>query len=98
MKTVTIARLKDHLSEYLQEVNRGEEIIIRNRKKPVAMIIRFPGKDDSEEQQLVAEGKLRVPLSEMNSNFWKEFWKVPGAKVALKKAAESVVKTRDENK
>ena|SRR3990172_550857 len=100
MRTVTVAELKDHLSRYLQEVIRGEEVIIRNRKKPVAKIIPFPaeGDPDTDEERLVAEGKISIPSKEMNSKFWNRFWAEPGAKLSPKKAAQSVVDDRHEDR
>ena len=98
MKSVTVARLKDHLSRYLQEVTRGEEVIIRNRNKPIARIVPISSEEnpDRDEERLVAEGKLSLPSKEMNRTFWKHFWTSPGAKVSLKKAAQSVVDDRNE--
>ena len=97
MKTVSIAKLKDHLSQYLDEVERGDEIIIRNRKRPVAAIVRLPAIEE-EEQNLVAQGKLRVPLKEMNQSFWTKFWSTPGVNTLPKKLAKAVVEDRNEER
>jgi prevent-host-death family protein len=39
MKQVQIAELKDHLSQHLRAVQRGEEIEVTDRKRPVARIV-----------------------------------------------------------
>ncbi len=39
MKTVNVHEAKAHLSEYLAAVERGEEIIIARRNKPVARLV-----------------------------------------------------------
>jgi antitoxin (DNA-binding transcriptional repressor) of toxin-antitoxin stability system len=98
MRTVSIARLKDQLSSYLQAVEQGEEIVIRNRKKPVAIILRFPGEDDPDEQQLVLDGKLKVPAREMSKEFWDRFWVKPGAPITLRRMAEVVTEDRREER
>jgi len=41
MRTVNIGTLKNKLSAYLQYVRNGEEIIVRDRNKPVARIRPF---------------------------------------------------------
>lgn len=38
MSTVTVAEAKAHLSEVLDRVERGEEIVITRRGKPVARV------------------------------------------------------------
>jgi prevent-host-death family protein len=39
MKRVKIAELKDQLSRYLREVERGEEVEVTDRNRPVARIV-----------------------------------------------------------
>jgi len=45
MKAVKIAELKDSLSEHLRAVERGAEVIVSDRNRPIARIIRFEEKD-----------------------------------------------------
>ena len=35
---MTIAQLKDHLSEYLRSVERGAEVVVTDRDRPIARI------------------------------------------------------------
>jgi prevent-host-death family protein len=39
MKSVRIADLKDHLSQHLRAVERGAEIEVRDRDRPIARIV-----------------------------------------------------------
>jgi prevent-host-death family protein len=98
MKSVSIAKLKDNLSQYLEEVERGEEIIVRNRKRPVAVIVRPQVKETEEEQSLVIEGKLRLPLKEATPNFWKAFWSTAGIKASPFILANAVMEDRNEER
>ena len=52
MKAVKIAELKDSLSEHLRAVERGEEVIVSDRSRPIARIIRF----ESDGEGLTLEG------------------------------------------
>jgi len=46
MKRVKIAELKDQLSRYLREVERGGEVEVTDRDRPIARIVPVPGSDD----------------------------------------------------
>ena len=39
MASVQIAELKNHLSAYLRKVRTGEEVVICDRKTPIAQIV-----------------------------------------------------------
>jgi len=43
MKTVKIAELKNRLSEHLRAVERGAEIEVRDRERPIARLVPAPG-------------------------------------------------------
>ncbi len=97
MKSVNVADLKDNLSAYLNRVVQGEEVVIRNRKKPIAKIVPFTSEDsDAEDLALAAEGKLRLPEKRMTERAWKSFWSMPAPRVPLKKIVRAVLKDRDE--
>jgi prevent-host-death family protein len=62
MRRVNIAGLKAQLSAYLQRVQEGEEVLVCDRKKPVARIVPVEIEDHSEqERNLVARGVLTPP-------------------------------------
>lgn len=41
MKRVRIADLRDHLSEHLRAVEKGDEVIVTDRERPIARIVPF---------------------------------------------------------
>jgi len=43
MKSAQIAELKARLSHFLRLVRRGEEIVVLDRREPIAKLIRFSG-------------------------------------------------------
>src|ERR1051326_1472933 len=59
MASVQIADLKNNLSAYLRRVRTGEEVIICDRKSPIAKIVPLGTTDfDLEEQELIAKGLM----------------------------------------
>lgn len=96
MKVANIAELKNRLSHYLEDVRRGEEVLIRDRNRPIAKIVPLRGLDeyDTEDVQLVAEGVLRLPQNEkLPASSWKE--KRPG--ISLARSVKAVRDERDED-
>ena len=60
MASVQIADLKNNLSAYLRKVRTGEEVIICDRKSPIAKIVPLSADElDLETQELIAKGILR---------------------------------------
>ena len=61
MKTVNVHEAKAHLSEYLAAVERGEEIIIARRNKPVARLVAVePEKPKKRRLFGLAKGKVWI--------------------------------------
>lgn len=93
MRSVNIAELKNRLSAYLDEVREGEEIIIRDRNRPIAKIVRLNLDDLSEEERkLVARGQMRPAERSLPASFWK----MPAPRVSLKRAVAAVIADRKE--
>ena len=95
MRAVNIAELKNRLSHYLDGVRRGEEVVIRDRDRPIAKIIPLVHTDDyeAEEAELVATGVLRLPKrKKLPDGFWNE--ELP--QITLRRAAKAVTDERDE--
>ena len=92
MRSTNIADLRDHLTQYLKEVRAGEEIIVRDRQRPIAKIVplRF-GDGADEDQALVADGLMRKADRPLRSSFWK----VRRAKLALRTAVAAVSAERE---
>jgi prevent-host-death family protein len=84
MKSVNVAELKNNLSAYLDDVENGEQIIVRNRNRPVARIVRVkPSSVNEEERQLILDGELRLPEKEMSRRFLDRMlsWDLPSVSV-----------------
>lgn len=93
MRSVNIAELKNRLSAYLNEVREGEEIIIRDRNRPIAKIVRLNMDDLSEEERkLVARGQMRPAERPLPASFWS----MPAPRVSLKRAVAAVIADRKE--
>ena len=88
MTTVNIAELKNRLSHYLRQVREGDEILIRDRNRPVAKIVPLSESDDlaAEELALAAAGKLRLS----------SFLSLPRGRISLRRAAKAVEDEREE--
>jgi prevent-host-death family protein len=78
MKTAAISKLKAHLSDFLNQVKAGSEVLITDRGKPVGRLVpisRAQTPRDSlarmEKQALIKLGSGKLP---------KHFWKMPRAK------------------
>lgn len=72
MQSVNIAELKNRLSAYLDRVREGEEVIIRDRRRPIAKIVPLtPGDWGAEEQALIAAGLMRPAEARLTEAFWK---------------------------
>ena|SRR5690349_8840423 len=73
MGTVNVAELKNKLSAFLQRVQAGEEIVIRDRNLPVAKIVPLTVHEmELEEASLVASGQMTLPKKKFNAmRFWK---------------------------
>ena len=95
MQQVSIAELKYRLSHYLKKVRAGEEILVRDRQRPVARIVPIPfnGDGDAEELELAAAGIIRLPEEELPASFWK----MPRPRVKGNKALEAILAERDED-
>ena len=72
MRSTNIADLRNRLTQYLQEVRAGEEIIVRDRQRPIAKIVPFTvDDDDADDAALVASGLMRKGSGELRASFWK---------------------------
>ena len=59
MKRVHVAKLKAGLSHYLRLVQKGEHVLVLDRKKPVAELVGVPGAE-TVWQRLALEGRCKV--------------------------------------
>lgn len=99
MRTVKVAELKNRLSAYLQLVREGEEVVVKDRDRPVARITRYDVSGLSEsERRLVASGAMKLPQEPVPNwdEFWDRYFKRPGPKINPKKLIRAVIKERQE--
>lgn len=61
MRTAAIAKLKAGLSGYIESVKAGEQVVITDRGKPVALIVPIDPHitEDERRSELVAKGLVR---------------------------------------
>lgn len=91
MKTVKIGELRNQLSSYLQDVRKGEEIIVCDRDKPVAQIVPIRELDDfdSEQAELIARGILRPPKNPEPID-WTAFDALPAPEVSTEASKAAI--------
>ena len=97
MHSVNIADLKNNLSRYLRHVRRGEEILIRDRKVPIAKIIPLPLAEefDAELLALAAAGLVKLPKKKLDLDaFFSR--KTKGRRIPLKRLVDAVIADREE--
>ena len=72
MKSVPIAILKAKLSEHLDAVKAGEEIVVTERGEPIARLLPIAQEESMEVRmvRLVAAGLVRPPLKPLPDEFW----------------------------
>jgi prevent-host-death family protein len=46
MEHVSVRELRQHLSRYLRRVEKGERLVVTERRRPVAMLAPLPEEDD----------------------------------------------------
>ena len=93
MRSTNIADLRNRLTQYLQEVRAGEEIVIRDRHRPIAKIVPFTVDDDeAADAALVAAGLMRKGSGALPPSFWT----ASRPRLALRKAAAALRTDRDE--
>jgi prevent-host-death family protein len=93
MRTANIADLRNRLTQYLQEVRAGGEIIVRDRQRPIAKIVPFTvDDDDADDAALVTAGLMRKGSGTLPPSFWK----ARRSRLAVKAVVAAVTADRDE--
>ena len=94
MRGTNISDLRNRLTQYLKEVRAGEEIIVRDRQRPIAKIVPFTIEDDGQnDADLVAAGLMRKGTGKLPASFWKT--RRPG--VPLDAVIAAISADRDED-
>src|SRR5579863_8778862 len=91
MASVQIAELKNNLSAYLRKVRTGEEVIICDRKSPIAKIVPLSTGDiDLDEQELIAKGLMLPAKKPFDADAFfaigRGIRRRPGTKAAIDRA------------
>ena len=94
MRSTNIADLRNRLTQYLREVRAGEEIVVRDRERPIATIVPFTVDDDeADDAALVASGLMRQGSGVLPPSFWRR----RRSRMTRQAAAAAVRADRDED-
>ena len=95
MQTVNIADLKNNLSAWLEQVKNGEELLVKDRNRPIARVMPLLAGEnlDAEEAALVAAGLMRLPIKEKNNGFLE----MPAPQVSMDDIQAVIRAERDED-
>jgi prevent-host-death family protein len=94
MRSTNIADLRNHLTQYLQQVRAGEEIVVRDRQRPIARIVPFTvDDDDADDAALIAAGLMRKGSGRISPSFWS----ARRSAVTLEKVVAAMSGDRDED-
>jgi prevent-host-death family protein len=94
MRRASIAELKAHLSEYVDAVRAGEEVIVTDRNKPVARLGPVAAQGDARVMALVRAGLARPPLKPLPRNFWQ----LPRPRDPKGRALAALIEEREEGR
>jgi len=95
MRTVNIAELKNRLSTYITYAKAGEEIIIRDRNRPVARLMPLVADELSDyELQMVASGQMRLAKKPWDPE---AFLKLPIPTVKGNAGTQAILDDREES-
>lgn len=95
MRTAAIAKLKAGLSGYLESVKTGEQVVVTERGRPVALIVPIDPNisEDDRRAELVAKGLVRPGRGPIPANLI-EGATVPG--LTSDRALQAVMEARED--
>jgi antitoxin (DNA-binding transcriptional repressor) of toxin-antitoxin stability system len=93
VRSTNIADLRKRLTLYLHEVRAGEEIVVRDRQRPIAKVVPFTVDEADDDAALVAAGLMRKGTGKLPASFWR----TRGPRVPLEVAVVAVSADRDED-
>jgi prevent-host-death family protein len=94
LRSTNIADLRNRLTQYLREVRAGEEIVVRDRQRPIAKIVPFTVDEDAaDDAALVAGGLMRKGSGTIPASFWR----TRRARLPLRTAVAALAADRDES-
>ena len=73
MKTAPVSELKARLSEYLNQVKSGMEVLITDRGKPVARLVPISRSKNLKESLVSMEkqGLIKLGSGKLSKDFWR---------------------------
>jgi len=77
MKTAAISKLKAYLSDYLEQVKAGTEVLITDRGRPVARLVPISRVKPTKEALARMEKQGLIKLG--SGKIAKDFWNLPRA-------------------
>lgn len=79
MKSVSVSKLKASLSQYLAAVKAGEEVLVTERRKPIARLVpvTLPLDDRQRLAEMARQGRIRLAERPLTSERLHEIWKMP---------------------
>jgi len=98
MKTATISQAKNHLSQLIARVKKGESVLILDRDRPVARLEPVLGAelgDDDRLADLVRRGVVRLPTRRPGKNLLAT---LPPAPKAEADVLAALIAERDEGR
>lgn len=96
MRRASIATLKARLSEYLDAVKAGEEIIVTDRDTPVARLVPVtgPARLEAHLKRLIRAGLTRPGTGKLPA----KFWTLPRPKNKGAQALRALLEEREEGR
>jgi len=72
MKIAAVSKLKAYLSEYLNQVKAGNEVLITDRGKPVARLVPISRRKAVQESmaRMEKQGLIRLGSGKLPKGFW----------------------------
>ena len=72
MRKAAVSELKAHLSEYLNQVKAGGEVLITDRGKPIARLVPIARSRTHKEAliQMEKQGLIRLGSGKLPKDFW----------------------------
>jgi len=72
MKTAAVSKLKAYLSDYLNQVKAGTEVLITDRGKPVARLVPILRTKPAGESftRMEKQGLIKLGSGRLRKNFW----------------------------
>jgi prevent-host-death family protein len=72
VKTAAVSKLKAHLSDYLNQVKAGSEILITDHGKPVARLVPLSRQKNPRESlaKIEKQGLIKLGSGKLPKNFW----------------------------